>query len=217
MRKLYIIFSLVVAAAVIGCSDVKRSPNNIYMPDMAYSRAYETYAERDSAFFTTEREKSGSKIFYNNLPVAGTIARGEDMPFHLTKDVPGDSANYVASKAIANPVDSMSASALVEAERLYLINCGICHGKGLDGNGPLYKGGEGPYAAKPATLVGDAKYEVMPAGQMFYSIAYGKGQMGSYASQLTRKQRWEIIYYIKDKQKQAKANAAPAADAAAKK
>jgi len=100
---------------------------------------------------------------------------------------------------------------------LYLINCGICHGTKLDGNGPLYKGGEGPYAAKPATLVGDVKYETMPEGQMFYSIAYGKGQMGSYASQLTRKQRWEVIAYIKHKQKAAKATAAPAADATTKK
>ena len=37
--------------------------------------------------------------------------------------------------------------------------------------------------------------------------------MGSYASQLSRKQRWEIIAYIKAKQKEAKATAAPAATA----
>jgi mono/diheme cytochrome c family protein len=34
-----------------------------------------------------------------------------------------------------------------EAERLYLINCGICHGTKLDGNGPLYNDGKGPYPA----------------------------------------------------------------------
>ena len=76
----------------------------------------------------------------------------------------------------------------------------ICHGSKLDGNGPLYKGGDGPYPAKPATLVGDAKYENMPAGQMFYSVTYGKNLMGSYASQLDTKQRWMVIHYIKMKQ-----------------
>jgi SNF family Na+-dependent transporter len=40
----------------------------------------------------------------------------------------------------------------------------------------------------------------MPAGQMFYSVAYGKNLMGSYASQLSRHQRWMIIKYIKNKQ-----------------
>jgi len=74
--------------------------------------------------------------------------------------------------------------------------------------------GNGPYAAKPATLVGDAKYEAMPEGQMFYSVAYGKNMMGSYASQLSRKQRWQVIKYIKLKQAASKASAAPVVAAA---
>lgn len=199
---------------IISCNDVKRNPSNVYMPDMAYSRAYETYAERDSDFFTTDSLERGLKIFYNNKPVAGTIARGEEMPFLLAKDAAGDSTSYVTSRNIKNPIDSMSKKELVEAERLYLINCGICHGAKLDGNGPLYKGGEGPFPAKPATLVGDAKYEAMPAGMMFYSATYGKNLMGSYASQLSRKQRWEVIYYIKAKQKEGKAGGATADSAA---
>ena len=36
---------------------------------------------------------------------------------------------------------------------------------------------------------------------MFYSIAYGKNLMGSYAAQLNKRQRWMIIKYIKNKQK----------------
>ena len=89
---------------------------------------------------------------------------------------------------------------MVEAERLYLVNCAICHGPKLDGNGPLYKGGDGPFPAKPATLVGDKKYEAMPEGQMYYSVTYGKNKMGSYASQLNTRQRWMVIAYIKSKQ-----------------
>jgi hypothetical protein len=67
-------------------------------------------------------------------------------------------------------------------------------------------------------LVGDAKYEAMPDGQMFYSLTYGKNLMGSYASQLTAKQRWEVITYIKIKQgkiKQADAPASAAQDSTA--
>jgi mono/diheme cytochrome c family protein len=218
MKKLFFISSLIIVVAITSCSDNgNRHPHNVYMPDMAYSRAYETYAYRDSAIFTQSENERGQKIFYNNYPVAGTVARGEEMPFPLAKDKAGDTTNYIASKGVKSPVDTMTAANLIETERLYLINCGICHGKALDGNGPLYKGGEGPYAAKPATLVGDAKIEALPEGQMFYSVAYGKGQMGSYASQLTRRQRWEIIAYIKHKQKEAKASVVPAADAMVKK
>ena len=128
-------------------------------------------------------------------------------PFTLTKDAIGDSANYVASKQVQNPITTLDTAQATEAERLYLINCAICHGSKLDGNGPLYKGGDGPYPAKPATLVGDTKYENMPAGQMFYSITYGKNLMGSYASQLDTKQRWMVIQYIKMKQAAAQGTA----------
>ncbi len=201
MKQLFIILlSVTCVAAVVSCDDVKRKPGTIYMPDMAYSRAFETYIERDSTDFTNDPTQGDAKIFYNNRPVLGTVMRGEDLTFLLTKDIPGDTANYVASKAIQNPYMAPSAPDLKEAERLFLINCAICHGTALDGNGPLYKGGQGPFPAKPATLVGDAKYEAMPAGQMFYSVAYGKNLMGSYASQLTRQQRWMIIAYIKSKQ-----------------
>jgi mono/diheme cytochrome c family protein len=209
MKKLSIIAILCAGAVIVSCSDVKRKPGSIYMPDMAYSRAYESYADHSNL-----AEKG---INYNNRPVEGTIARGEEMPFHIAKDAAGDTTNYFASRAVKNPIDSLTDKQLVEAERLYLINCGICHGTKLDGNGPLYKGGDGPYAAKPATLVGDVKYESMPAGQMFYSIAYGKNLMGSYASQLSRTQRWMVIKYIKEKQAAAKNTVLPATEATAAK
>lgn len=207
MKKLSIIAIIFFTAAVIvSCSDVKRQPGSVYVPDMAYSRAYETFADHSNL--------AEAGIFYNNQPVAGTIARGEELPFHLAKDEPGDTTNYTASKLVKNPIDSLSAVQYKETERLFLINCGICHGAKLNGNGPLYKDGNGPYAAKPATLVGDAKYEAMPEGQMFYSVAYGKNMMGSYASQLSRKQRWMVIKYIKLKQAASKASASPAPAAA---
>ncbi len=202
MNKLSIIAVVATTIAVMaGCSDVKRNPGTVYMPDMAYSRAYETYADHSNL-----AEKG---INYNNMPVAGTISREEEMPFHLTKDAIGDSAHYVAAKLVKSPIDSLTPKDETEAERLYLINCGICHGAKLDGNGPLFNEGKGPYPAAPKNLVGDAVVSVMPEGQMFYSVTYGKNMMGSYASQLSRKQRWMVIKYIKHKQAAAKATAAP--------
>jgi mono/diheme cytochrome c family protein len=211
MKKLTIISFVAIITLVIavGCSNVRREPGKVYMPDMAYSRAYETY--------------STSPVFVdgqtNREPVSGTVKRGDAYPFHIAMDKPGDTANYYASRAVRNPLPVLNADDLKEAERLYLINCGICHGAKLDGNGPLYNGSDGPYPAKPATLVGDAKYEAMPEGQMYYSTTYGKNLMGSYASQLQPKQRWMVIAYIKSKQAKPAAAAAPAAvaDSTAKK
>lgn len=206
MKKISIIslsLSLLMVIAV-GCSDVKRKPGTDYMPDMRWSRAYETY--------------SASPVFKDGQtsrePVAGTVKRGDVYPFHIPKDGMGDTTNYYASRAVKNPLPPLNEKDMKEAERLYLINCAICHGAKLDGNGPLYNGGDGPYPAKPATLVGDAKYENMPEGQMYYSTTYGKNLMGSYAAQLQSKERWMVIAYIKSKQKPAAAVAAAPASAA---
>lgn len=219
MKKIAIIAGIVSVVVMASCSGVKREPGSVYMPDMAYSRAYETYATRDSNFTSDVNawESNGqTKIFYNNQPVAGTVSRGEDFVFHLAKDAVGDSANYIASKQVSNPLDSDSIPVnLVEAERLYLINCGICHGTKLDGNGPLWKDGAGPYPAAPKNLV----TLNMPDGQMFYSITYGKNLMGGYAGQVSPHQRWMIIKYIRSVQNKGKVAAAPAAatDTTAKK
>jgi mono/diheme cytochrome c family protein len=220
MKKLSIIVVLVLAIAVWSCSDVKRHQNRVYMPDMAYSRAIETYSDIDTL------EHQG--IHYNRMPVHGTVKRGELFPFALPADKAGDSTNYALSKQLTNPLTALNAVQLKEAERLYLVNCAICHGVALDGNGPLYNGGKGPFAAQPANLATGADYVKMPIGQMFYSVTYGKGQMGSYASQLSSTQRWMVVQYVKNQQggnkeqpaaadSSAAAGAGAAPDSAAKK
>lgn len=189
MKKILIITGIALAGmAIVSCGGPRRNPGRAYMPDMTYSRALETYSSTEAL------KKEG--VNYNAKPVPGTIARGDMFPYTLKNDT----TDYAKSKEVVNPLPVLTALELKEANRLYLVNCGICHGEKLDGNGPLYKGGDGPFGAKPATLVGDPKYDAMAEGTMFHSITYGKNMMGSYASQLNPKQRWMVIRYIKEKQ-----------------
>ena len=204
MKKVSTIFVFSLSALlIVACPNAHRKPGLNYMPDMYKSRAYETYEDHSNL--------SSQGIHYNNQPVAGTVNRGEELPYHLKND----SIGYAQSAAVTNPVTKLSAGDFEETERLYLINCAICHGSKLDGNGPLYKGGEGPYPAKPATLVGDPAIEAKTEGTYFHVQTYGKGMMGSYASQLNRRQRWMIAAYLKAKQSQAKGNTTAGATTAA--
>ncbi|MBL7724192.1 MAG: cytochrome c [Chitinophagaceae bacterium] len=205
-KILTVIGCMALVVATVSCNKTRRNTGRTYMPDMAYSRAYETYASTEAL------DKAG--VHYTARPVDGTIARGEMAAYPYKND----SIGYVKSAEVKNPFDSAAVD-MKEAERLYLVNCAICHGTKLDGNGPLWKDGNGPFPSKPIALAGDAKYVAMTAGTMFHSVTYGKNAMGSYASQLSTKQRWEVIAYIKSKQKKVvnTATAAPAADSAAKK
>ncbi|MEO5947197.1 MAG: cytochrome c, partial [Chitinophagaceae bacterium] len=187
MKKIWIITGCLAMIAVLaGCDKTKRSPGRAYMPDMSYSRAYDAYSS------TANLKEHG--INYNARPVEGTIARG-DMAAYENKN---DSSGYAKSNGVKNPLDVATID-MKEAERLYLVNCGICHGAKLDGNGPLWNGGDGPYPAAPKNFLAD-DMKAMSEGTMFHSVTYGKGQMGSYASQLNTLQRWEVIAYIKMKQ-----------------
>jgi mono/diheme cytochrome c family protein len=149
------------------------------MPDMAYSRAYEFYSTNPN--------------FKNNLtaqkPVEGSIARGAMLPDHIGEfDTVAAKANKFSG--------SLTMTEIEEGGRLYNIQCGVCHGNNLDGNGPLYNGGNGKYPAAPANFK-DAKYLNMPVGTMHHAIMYGKNLMGAYSSQLDAKQRWMVLAYIK--------------------
>ncbi len=198
MKKISLITrSIATLAILVSCSRVRRNPGRAYMPDMSYSRAIETYASTEAL------KKKG--INYTGLPVTGTIARGDMTWVYPYKN---DSSGYAQSASVKNPLttDSSFAGLLAdvtkkdnEAERLYLVYCGICHGPKLDGNGPLWKDGSGPFPAAPKNLMGD-DMKKMAEGTMYHSVTYGKGQMGSYASQLSTTQRWMVINYIKSKQ-----------------
>ena len=181
-------------------------PGRAYMPDMYYSRAYETYSYNDVHGELDSLKRRG--IFYNSMPVSGTVARGDMMSYHLTADSTGlNSAN-----ALTNPLDSMAATKgnMAEAERLYLVNCAICHGPALDGNGPLYNNGNGPYPVAPRNLKDDYTKKLSD-GHIFHVVTFGIRSMGSYASQLTPQQRWWVIKYVRSKQ----GPATPATDSTA--
>ncbi len=188
MKKIAIISTLIITTAVVFIScDSKRQPGKVYMPDMAYSRAYETYAQRSDSFFTMDITNSKHKIFYNAMSVNGTMKRWELAPY----TVPNDSNGLLnLSSLVKNPLAPLTKPDSLEAARLFNINCAVCHGAKAENNGPvsLKLGGvKNIVAASPG----------YSDGRIFHVMAYGQGNMGSYASQLSREQRWRIVQYIR--------------------
>ncbi|MCB9065300.1 MAG: cytochrome c [Chitinophagales bacterium] len=177
--KSIVIATLAIGLGLTACNSggVRRNPGKIYAPDMTYSQAYDAYTHNPN-FADGETSR---------LPVSGTVARGHELPDHLTE---GDTSAY---KVFTTNL-RFTAAEVEEGGRLFNIYCGICHGTKMDGQGPLFASGK--FAAMPANLK-DAKYLNMPMGTMYAAIKFGKNVMGSYASQLDIKQRWMVIAYIK--------------------
>ncbi len=175
------ITGLTVTVGLVSCDsgEMRRTPGHVYAPDMTYSRAYDAYTSNPKLPFADG--------LVSRKPVAGTIAQNHELPDRL---VEGDTNAYKTF----NTAMRFSDMELAEGKRLFNIYCGICHGTGLDGQGPLFTSGK--FASMPANLK-DAKYLHMPSGQVYAAMKFGKNMMGSYASQLDIKQRWMVVAYIK--------------------
>lgn len=199
---------IAIGLGLVSCGAHGDDPGRSYMPDMYYSRAFETYYYNDVHGEYDSLKKRG--IFYNRLPVPGTIARGDAPAWPL----PNSNAGHEMAVTYISPYDTgtLNKEQRTEAERIYLINCAICHGTALGGNGPLWNGGNGPFPAAPRNLK-DEYTKKLSNSMMYHVITYGMGAMGSYASQVKPEQRWWIIKYIREKQEPAGGKAADSATA----
>ncbi len=183
MKKIKITLKIIFATIVfISCGN-KREPGRVYMPDMAYSRAYEVYAPNNL-------KQEG--INYITYPVDGTIRRGDLFAYTLLNDSNG----YKMSTGVKSPLATLDSTQMLEAQRLFNINCAICHGANMDAQGPLAVSGK---VGGIANLKLD-QYIKQAEGQMYHVVTYGKGNMGSYAAQLDKKQRWMVVQYVKSEQ-----------------
>ncbi len=174
MKGLYkIVFFVSISVLVSSCHD-KLNPNYQYMPNMYESVGYETYSE-SKAF------KNGKE---GQLPVEGTVKRGFEV-----YDYPNSPAGYEAAKAsLLSPVDSTSIN-MDEAKALYEIYCAICHGTKGDGKGKLVT--QGKYLGVPSY-----KDRPITEGSVFHVQQYGINAMGSYANQMSKKERWMVTAYV---------------------
>lgn len=174
MKSVYKIALLALTGIAVSSCFNDKKPNYQYMPQMYESVGYETYSESD-AF-----ARGGVEA---QLPPQGTIKRG-----YVPYELPNTEAGYEASKAMTSPLDSLAYDE-EKAKELYTIYCGICHGDKGDGKGKLEK--QQKFLGVP-----NYKDRAITAGSVFHVATYGKNMMGSYANQLSTKERWMVATYV---------------------
>ncbi len=122
-------------------------------------------------------------------PVDGTVARGQlKTNTALHEGVNGD-GDYVEE----NPLD-VTRSFLYRGKDRYEIYCEPCHGKVGAGEGIIMTG---DYNYVPAPSYHTDRLRDMPDGQIYSAIANGVRTMSSYASQISVRDRWAIVAYVR--------------------
>ncbi len=192
MKQLSYITILSFIILTSACIRNSKNPGREYMPDMVHSTAYE--AGSVNPIF-----KDGKT---NQLPPKGSVAQGKYIyPYDNTIE------GYEASVANKNPFTFTKDEVDIQGQHLYKINCAICHGDKGDGQGHLVEIGKFP---PPPTYLSGVLL-TLPEGKRYHTVMYGKGLMGSYASQLDHRERWLVLEYVKTLQGDAGASA-PATD-----
>ncbi len=96
-----------------------------------------------------------------------------------------------------NPVPADPVS-LQRGQVLYSLHCAQCHGDTGKGDGPIVEFW-GEDTNKPADLT-DARFETQPDGAMYLTLTQGFGAMPALAENLTPRQRWDVINYVRSLQ-----------------
>lgn len=197
MSKRWTLFAPVAAlvVAMTGCVTDPNSPGLEYMPDMYRSPAVEAYVDygMDPYYVTEEVASSQRNTQSARKPVAGTIPFvGANKAFGLPYAYPNTPEGYDAAGAgLVSPLTTTKAHIEAGME-IYTKMCSQCHGEEGKGDGALSRNGH--IAGIPSY---SDKLKDLPVGKMYHTLTYGKGLMGSHASQLSQKDRWLVIEYIK--------------------
>ena len=171
-----IVLSLFVVVTFFSCSKDKRTRKVQYMPDtdMYNPVPYEAYSKNPNT-------KDG---LTSQKPVEGTIARGQ-APY----DYPNTQEGYQMAKDSLTTSLKSSELDLKKGKHLYNIYCSSCHGTKGDGNGVLVQ-------REKFLGIPNFKDRDITEGSIYHVIMHGRNMMGSHASQLLPKERWQVVNYV---------------------
>ncbi len=170
----FIIATLVTTLLLSSCSRDRSKPNVQYMPDMYVSIPYDPYGINP---IMPEGRAA-------QTPPDGTIARGK-MPFEIPEGFDG----YDQAKEHLKMPLKLNSENMANGKKMYDIYCAICHGVKGDGKGNLA-------VSEKILGVPAFKDRDINEGSIYHVIYYGRNMMGSHASQLTEKERWQVVQYV---------------------
>lgn len=167
--------------AIQSCDRDKNNPGYDYFPDMAYSRAYETYAENPNF-------KDGKTL---QAPADGTYSReGEYYPYKKTD------ADLLKAAKLKNPLLPDTAN-IGRGKVVFQNVCLQCHGAKADGKGQLFVSGKYPFP--PANLL-LPKTVNRTDGEIYHIITVGFGIMPPHEIIVQPNDRWKAVLYLRSLQ-----------------
>lgn len=189
--------TLLLGTLVLGLTGcfVDREPNMEFAPwinHMFFSSAAESFAPSPVS------AKTGKPVFVNGMsmqtPPAGTIPR-DFVPLHFASD---DAGRAAAAAAFPKAPIEANDENLARGAWGFATFCVPCHAADGSGAGLVAKkaGWNFPIGYT------DSNAGKWSDGYLFHIVSYGRGNMPSYASQISQADRWKIVLHLRALQQQ---------------
>ena len=191
MNRLSLFCSIVAVALLTGCAGLatKSTPIEVW-PDM--DRQHKFGPQSENPFFADKRAQ--------RRPVEGTVAVGflkEDGVFHTGRQ----GEMYVG----LNPLAPYDKATLELGQKKFTTYCVPCHGAAGNGGGIVGKRA-GPVLV-PSSLINTDKAQGVVVrgytdGEIFNVVSNGRRTMKGYKYQISARDRWAIVAYVRVLQRQ---------------
>ncbi len=190
LRPALILAALLSVLILATRRDLTR-PNSRLFWDMVRSPA--VHSQQASSVFADGRAMRPAP--------AGTVARGQK-PLLFG---PGAEERERAGRELKNPYTS-SYEVMTRGKKVFETYCQHCHGRAGLGDGAVAK--DFPSFSYP--LASKSTYD-LPDGTIFHIITFGRNLMPAHGSQVSVDDRWKVIHYLRDLQRQEIARLGPGA------
>lgn len=200
MNSIKLWIGLILGIVVITSCSYNRGPGtDNYDPNHPGFRYTPAYAMYISVPYEGYSQVKGEKSPYNangmnmKKPPEGTVPRGKKAYEYPFADDP--EGYEMAGDSLDNPLPATQKN-IAQGKKHYRTYCQQCHGEKGKSGGPVMASGKFP---EPHFGEFSSDYiDSLPEGKMYHSITYGRNLMGSHASQVDPKERWQIIHYINE-------------------
>jgi hypothetical protein len=188
------VFAIVAVVSLAGFRGSKFRQDPLFIfPDMEWQVKYAPQGE--NKFFSDSRD--------DRPVVPGTVQRGygwavaevfsPQFTYAPSENPPLYSGRAADGSFYKGFPVHVTASFIALGQQRFNINCAVCHGMTGDGNGITKVG----YGMSTVRNLMEPYVANQPEGQIFTTITYGHGKMGSYGERVTPVERWAIIAYIR--------------------
>jgi mono/diheme cytochrome c family protein len=195
MRVVFLSFGML-AACVVSALGVRGTISDrrpvVFLTDMHFQPRYN--AQDRSRFFADGRVM--------RTPPVGTVAFGgcdyqsdAGSPRQQPDFLQADASYYQGKRGdvwVERVPLKVDMALLQRGRERYDIYCAICHGATGNGNGITTQ-----YGLVGVASFHDDLHRIMPDGAFFNVITNGKGRMMPYAAQVSARDRWAIVAYIR--------------------